>query len=111
MQSGAVGRLSGILLIGSFILNMGGVLLFSGHNTYGWFDETPTSLRWERRLFIAAYVVATLGVALLELSLREASAGAAVLARLGATAFLMAVGALVAEAATFIRSCISSRCS
>ena len=56
-------RTSGILLIGAFFLNMGGVLPFNGSHTFGWFVETPTYLAWERGLFIAAYVVAALGVA------------------------------------------------
>jgi len=46
-------RLSAILLIVSFVLNFGGVLLYGGRTTYGWFVETPTLLTWARGLFIA----------------------------------------------------------
>ena len=92
--------LSGILLVISFVLNMGGVLLFNGHFLFGWFVETPMLLRWERGFFMAAYFVAALGVTLLGDVLRED--GTAVLARLGITAFLMAaIVAIVAEA-TFL---------
>jgi len=94
-------RTSAILLIVAFVPNMGGVVLFSGSQFFGWFVDSPTLLAWERSMLIAAYVAAALGVALLENILRE-TAGAAVLARLGATTFLMAaVVALVVEA-TFL---------
>ncbi len=90
-------RVSGILLIVAFVLNIGGVVLFNAV-MFEWVVETPILLAWERGLFIAAFVVAALGVAVLEMVLRET--GAAVLARLGTTAFLIgAVAALVAEAA------------
>jgi hypothetical protein len=103
MRGGGTGqqarRLSGVLLILSFVLHLGGVLLFSA-NFFGWYiEKTPTYLIWERGLFMAAYAAAALAVALLEIVLREA--GAAVLVRLAATAFVMAaVLALVAEAAS-----------
>jgi hypothetical protein len=97
MPSAAL-RLSGLLLIAAFVLNMGGVVLFSGSQIYRWFIDSPTLLAWERSMFIAAYVAAALGIGLLEMVLRDTSA--AVLARLGSTAFLMAaVVALVVEAA------------
>src|SRR5215207_8511379 len=88
MRPFAARGLSGVLLIVAFVLNMGGVVLFSGTQFYGWFVDSPTLLAWERSMFIAAYVAAALGVALLENILRETAA--AVLARLGVTAFLMA---------------------
>ena len=100
MRPFAALSLSGVLLIVAFVLHMGGVVLFSGSQLYGWFVDSPTLLAWERSMFIAAYVAAALGVALLENILRETAA--AVLARLGVTAFLMAaVVALVVEA-TFL---------
>jgi hypothetical protein len=90
---------SGALLIVSFVLHLGGVLLFSA-NFYGlYIDKTPTYLIWERGLFMAAYIAAAPAITLLEIVLSEA--GAAVLGRMAATAFVMAaVLALVAEAAS-----------
>jgi len=55
MKPFAARRLSGILLIVSFALHMGGVLVFNATHTIGWFVETTTLLRWERGLFVAAY--------------------------------------------------------
>src|SRR5215207_6610169 len=100
MRPFAARSLSGVLLIVAFVLHMCGVALFIGSQSYGWFVDSPTLLAWERSMFIAAYVAAALGVALLENILRETAA--AILARLGVTAFLMAaVVALVVEA-TFL---------
>ena len=100
MRSFTARRLSAILLIVSFVLNVGGVLLYGGRITYGWFVETTTLLTWERGLFIAFYIVAALGVALLEIVLREA--GAVVLPRLGTTAFLMATAAAIVAETAFL---------
>jgi hypothetical protein len=98
MTAFTVRTTSGILLIVSFVLHLGGVLLFTA-KFYGWYIETRTYLIWERGLFMAAYAAAAPAVALLEIVLRDA--GAAVLARLAATVFVMAaVLALVAEAAS-----------
>ena len=94
-------RVSEILLIGSFVLHLVGVFMFNGRNV--WFAETRAYLNWERGLFMAAFLVSALGVSLLEIVLREidASALVAVLARLGATAFLIgATVAIVTEAAS-----------
>src|SRR5215218_3755848 len=96
-------RVSGILLISSFVLHLVGVVMFSGRNVYYWFAETRAFLNWERGLFMAAFLVSALGVSLLEIVLREVDAPAlvAVLARLGATAFLIgATVAIVTEAAS-----------
>lgn len=96
-------RVSGILLIGSFVLQMVGVVMFNGRNLFDWFAETRAFLSWERGMFMAAFLVSALGVSLLELVLREVDAPALVpvLARLGATAFLIgATVAIVTEAAS-----------
>jgi hypothetical protein len=55
MRSFTVRRLSAILPIVSFVLNLGGVLLYGGRATFGCFAETPTLLTWVRGLFIAAH--------------------------------------------------------
>jgi hypothetical protein len=66
-------RLSGILLLAGFALNFG-VVMYSFGTEYGWITETPTYHAWERGLFMAGYVVAALGVALLEPMLCEGGA-------------------------------------
>jgi hypothetical protein len=92
-----VSSASAILLIVSFALNLSGVFMWNASNTLKCFPETPTYFMWERGLLMAGFAIAALGVALLEIILSEA--GVAVLARLGATAFLIGtVLALVAEA-------------
>ena len=94
-------RISGTLLISSFALHLVGVIMFSGRNFFDWFAETRAFLNWERGMLMAAFLVSALGVSLLELALREADAPVlvAVLARLGATAFLIgATVAIVTEA-------------
>jgi hypothetical protein len=86
-----------ILLIVSFALNLSGVFMWNAANTLKWFTETPTYFKWERGLLMAGFVIAAMGVALLETVLLDA--GQTVLARLGATAFMIgAIIALVAEA-------------
>ena len=90
--------ISGLLLLAGVVLSIGGVLMFNIRNMYIGFFDTRTYFNWERGLFMVAYVVAALGLALLENVLREADVP--VLARLGATAFLIAaVLAVVAEGA------------
>ena len=92
-------RSSGLLLLAAFGLNLGGVVMYSAGTAYGWVVETPTYHAWERGLFMAAFVVAALGVAVLKLAL--GIAGAAVWPRLAAATFLMgSTVALVAEAAS-----------
>jgi hypothetical protein len=81
-------RQIGWLLITSFIIHLGGVLLFNGHFLFGWFVETPTWLAWERGAFIAAYATAGLGIAVLGSALRSTPRG--VLGRLAATGFVIA---------------------
>ena len=96
-------RISGTLLIGSFALHLVGVIMFNGRNFLDWFAETRAFLSWERGMFMAAFLVSALGVSLLELVLREVNAPVLVpvLARLGATAFLIgATLAIVTEALT-----------
>lgn len=90
-------RVSGLLLLVAFLLNLGGVVLYSAGTGYDWAVETPTYHAWERALIMGSYVVAALGTAVLEPALGEA--GAAILGRLAAIAFPMAAGvALVMEA-------------
>lgn len=91
---------SGLLLLIAFVLNLGGVVLYSAGTTYGWVVETPAYHAWERSLFMGSYVAAALGTALLEPAV--SGVGAAVPARLAATAFAMATSvALVMEALTW----------
>ena len=73
-------RVSGLLLLLAFVLNLGGVVLYSLGTEYGWVVETPTYHAWERALFMSSYVAAALGTAVLEPALAEA--GAAILGRL-----------------------------
>jgi hypothetical protein len=88
-------RISGALLIAGFLLNVGGVVMYTRRAVNGVF-ATATYFNWERGLLMAAYIVSALGVAVLEIVLREAKV--LVLARLGATAFLIAaIIAVVAE--------------
>jgi hypothetical protein len=92
-------RVSGLLLLIAFVLNLGGVVMYAAGTEYGWIGETPTYHAWERALFISSYVAAALGSAVLEPALAEA--GAAILGRLAASAFPMAASvALVMEAVT-----------
>src|SRR5579859_1472459 len=106
MEPLTVRSISAILLIVSSTLNGISNLMYTGRmytssSRYKWFARSPAFLKvervnWERGLLIAAFVIAALGVAELEIVLREASA--TVLAHLGATAFLIgAVVAIVAE--------------
>ena len=91
-----VRNICAILLIVSSTLDLISNLMYTGRDKLKWFVETPTYVKWERGALIAAFVIAALGVALLEIVLREA--GETILARLGATAFLIgAVVAIVAE--------------
>jgi hypothetical protein len=90
-------RVSGLLLLVAFVLNLGGVVMFNASTASGWVVETPTYHAWERALFMGSYLAAALGTVVLEPALGEA--GAAILGRLAATAFPMAAGvALVMEA-------------
>ena len=90
-------RVSSLLLLVAFVLNLGGVVLYSAGTTYGWVGETPIYHAWERALFMGSYVAAALGTVVLQPALGEASA--AILGRLAATAFPMAASvALVMEA-------------
>jgi hypothetical protein len=90
-------RVSGLLLLVAFVLNLGGVVLYTAGTAYGWVVETPTYHAWERALIMGSYLAAALGTAVLQPALGEA--GAAILGRLAATAFPMAAGvALVMEA-------------
>jgi hypothetical protein len=90
--------LSAVLLLAASSLNLACNLMFTARRFLGWFDGTPSYLAWERGLLMAAYIVAALGVSILEIRLRET--GGAILATMGATAFLIAaVLALVAETA------------
>lgn len=92
-------RVSGLLLLIAFVLNLGGVVMYAAGTEYGWVGETPTYNAWERALFMSSYVAAALGTAVLEPALAEA--GAAILGRLAAIAFPMAASvALVMEAVT-----------
>jgi hypothetical protein len=92
-------RVSGLLLLIAFVLNLGGVVMYAAGTEYGWVGETPTYHACERALFISSYVAAALGTAVLEPALAEA--GAAILGRLAAIAFPMAASvALVMEAVT-----------
>jgi hypothetical protein len=93
-------RVSGLLLLLAFVLNLGGVLMYAAGTEYGWVGETPTYHAWERALFMSSYVAAALGSAVLEPALAEA--GAAIFGRLAAIAFPMAATvALVMEAVSF----------
>jgi hypothetical protein len=93
-------RVSGLLLLSAFALNLGGVVMYAAGTEYGWVGETLTYHAWERVLFMSSYVAAALGTALLERTLAEA--GAAILGRLAAIAFPMAASVtLVMEAVTF----------
>ena len=92
-------RVSGLLLLSSFVLNLGGVVMYAAGTEYGWIVGTPTYHAWERALIMSSYVAAALGTAVLEPALAEA--GAAILGRLAAIAFPMAASvALVMEAVT-----------
>jgi hypothetical protein len=92
-------RVSGLLLLLAFVLNLGAVVMYAAGTEYGWVVETPTYHAWERALLVSSYVAAALGTAVLEPALAEA--GAAILGRLAAVAFPMAASvALVMEAVT-----------
>ncbi len=92
----SVRNICAILLIVSSALDLISNLMYTGRDKLKWFVGTPTYVKWERGALIAAFVIAALGVALFEIVLREA--GETILARLGATAFLIAaVVAIVAE--------------
>lgn len=92
-------RVSGLLLLLAFVLNLGGVVMYAAGTQYGLVVETRTYHAWERALLMSSYVAAALGTALLEPALAEA--GAAILGRLAAVAFPMAATvALVMEAVT-----------
>jgi hypothetical protein len=85
-------RVSGLLLFLAFVLNLGGVVMYSLGIV-----EPSTYYAWERALFMSSYVAAALGTAVLEPALAEA--GAAILGRLAAVTFPMATSvALVMEA-------------
>ncbi len=90
-------QVSGLLLLVAFLLNLGGVVMYTAGTAYGWVVETPTFHASERALIMGSYVAAALGTAVLEPALGEA--GAAILARLAAITFPMAASvALVMEA-------------
>jgi hypothetical protein len=90
-------HVSGLLLLVAFVLNLGGVVLFSAGTGRGWVVETTAYHTWERALFMGCYVAMALGAAVLEPTL--GAAGAAILGRLVAIAFPMAAGvAIVMEA-------------
>jgi hypothetical protein len=73
-------RISGALLIIGFLLNAGGVVMYTRRAVNGVF-ATATYFNWERGLLMAAYIVSALGVSILEIALREAKVS--VLTRLG----------------------------
>src|SRR4029450_2694184 len=90
-------RVSGLLLLIAFVLNLGGCVMYAVATQYGWVGGAPTYHAWERALFMSSYVAAALGTAVLEPALAEA--GAAILGQLAAIAFPMAASvALVMEA-------------
>lgn len=93
-------QVSGLLVLVAFVLNLGGVVMYLTGTTLDWVPATPTSHAWERALFMASYVAAALGAAVLAPAVSKA--GAAILARLAATTFPMAATvALVMEALTW----------
>ena len=55
------GRVSGLLLLLAFILNLGGVVMYAAGTEYGWVVETPTYHAWERALFMSSYIAAVFG--------------------------------------------------
>jgi hypothetical protein len=88
---------SGWLLITCFLVFFVGGMLFTGRAIWKWpVASTPAYLSWERGFFIAAMVVLTAGLALLERRLE--AAGEVLLAPAGMVIFLVgAVLILVAE--------------
>ncbi|HEX9835033.1 MAG TPA: hypothetical protein VGA66_18460 [Mycobacterium sp.] len=88
---------SGILLIVSFVLSVGGAVVLYNRRVYGGFD----AFTWERGLVMAGYVAAAIGVLLLGGVLRQARS--AVGARVVTTIFVLAaIFALVGEASLLI---------
>jgi hypothetical protein len=91
-------RTSGILLILSFLLCMGGVVLFARRQS-----QFISAFVWERGLIMAGFVAASVGVVVLARALLKARARP--WAALGATAFLAgAISVLVAEASLLLES-------
>jgi hypothetical protein len=100
MRTFTLRQVGGLLLLVAFGLNLGGVVLYSAGPEFGWVVETLPYHAWERALFMGSYIVAALAVTVLVPALGEA--GAAILSRLAATTFPMAVAvALVMEALDF----------
>ncbi|MCZ7570173.1 MAG: hypothetical protein M5U01_16530 [Ardenticatenaceae bacterium] len=86
-----------IVLIAASMFDLASNLMFTGRSVLKWFGESQIFLQWERGLLMAAFVLAAMGVSLLETLLGRA--GGTVLPLTGATAFLVgAVVALVVEA-------------
>jgi hypothetical protein len=101
MNSPGVQIFTGSLLIfGSGIFSVGGIL-FTGRAIWKWpVGETPGYLRWERGFVITSVMVAVLGLTLLERMLE--AAGDTILAPLGmVTIFTGAVLVIVAETISF----------
>jgi len=59
-------RVSGLLLLLAFVLNLGGVVMYAVGTSRGWVGETSTYYAWERALFMSSYVAAAFGTAVLE---------------------------------------------
>jgi hypothetical protein len=84
-------NVSAIVLLIAFVFHFVTVFMWSGRNVLKWSVKLPTYLYWERGTMIAAFVIAAMGISLLENVLQDA--GETILAPLGAVAFL--IGAVV----------------
>jgi hypothetical protein len=94
----SIERAAGLLLVmGLFVFMPGGVLFMLRGGTRGGAPPSPAHFVWERGFVMAAVLISTLGVVLLE-GLLHASDGR-VLARTGAAAYLFAGILLVAAEA------------
>jgi hypothetical protein len=90
-QYWSLARSAGLFLFLSVIANMVGVIMFwirGGQR--GGRPPTPAYFAWERGAIMAAIVLAAVGFALLEGTLEDT--GGRVLAKVGATAYLLAAG-------------------
>jgi hypothetical protein len=83
-----VRSMSGVLLILAFAVALGGILMFLSRMGSGADSYTSTAYVLERGFLMAAVVLTAVGLVLLEAHLRES--GDAVLARVGATLYLIA---------------------
>ncbi len=90
-------NVSAILLIIGVALQLVTVFMWNSRNVLKWSVKMPAYLNWERGSMIAAFVVAAMGVSLLETVLGDA--GETILAPMGAIAFLIgAVIGIIVEA-------------